>query len=740
MPDLLLELFSEEIPARMQRKAADDLRKRITDALVDHGLNYEGAKAYATPRRLALHIVGLPAKGQDVSEERKGPRVSAPMSAQQGFFKAINLNPEDASRLNLSEGHTHTYPERGITLEVRGSGDQAVIFAVISKKGRETVDVITQVLPDIIRKFPWPKSMRWGERSRSTSSLRWVRPLQSIVCTFGTENEEPEIVPFEVDGLSASNITYGHRFLAPEPITVRRFDDYIAQLEQAYVVLDQDKRKSIIRTDAQNLAFAQSFEMIEDEGLLEEVSGLVEWPVVLMGRFDEAFLNIPPEVIRATIRANQKCFVMRRYAPFSVNEHQKLANAFLLTANLAAIDGGQAITAGNERVVKARLSDARFFWESDQKIPLVTRAEKLKDIVFHEKLGTQFARIERLATLAREIAKTTQADPEKVSQAARLCKADLVTDMVGEFPELQGLMGRYYAQLEGHDSSVCIALEEHYKPQGPSDHIPTDPVAVALALSDKLDTLVSFWAMNEKPTGSKDPYALRRAALGVIRIIIENKRSLPLKNVLMTAARGLLDQAAPGSTLTFNDDQCADLLSFFSDRLTVYLKDQGVRHDLIEAALSSGDQAQLETQDDLLKVVERVHALSDFIKSDDGQNLLAGYRRAANILKAEEKKDGAGAFESPVDLTLVALLNLIEEKALVVAINHARQETMDALAKQDYREALSSLAKLRAPVDAFFEHITVNAENDAVRLNRLRLLAGLRTVTRRVVDLGQVTG
>ncbi len=745
MPELLLELFSEEIPARMQRKAADDLRKLVTDALVEHGLMYEGAHAYATPRRLALHVVGLPSQGQDTLEERKGPRLSAPAAAQQGFFKSIGLDTQQCANLPLTEGSVHTFADLSMTLEVRGSGDQAMIFAKTAKKGRETVAVLSSNLPTIIRNFPWAKSMRWGEKSCSNTSLKWVRPLQSIVCTFGPETEEPIVVPFEVDGIFASNVTYGHRFMAPSAITVRRFDDYVMSLENAFVVLDTEKRKSIIRTDAQNIAFAQSLEMIEDEGLLDEVAGLVEWPVVLMGRFDEAFLNIPSEVIRATIRANQKCFVLRRYAPFSVDDHQKLASAFLLTSNLSANDGGAAITAGNERVVRARLSDARFFWESDQKISLEKRAEKLKNIIFHEKLGTQQLRVERIAILSREIARRLEGDADKSELAARLCKADLVTDMVGEFPELQGLMGRYYAQLEGYDQSICIALEDHYKPQGPSDKIPSDAVAIAVALADKIDTLVGFWAMDEKPTGSKDPYALRRAVLGVIRIIIENKRHISLKDMIIFAAKGYSNPQTAHVSLAFSNDQVTDLVRFFIERLKGYLKDQGVRHDLIDAALSlsveDGKTSQAgNLQDDLLKVVERVYALRDFLSSDDGVNLLAGYRRAANILKAEEKKDGDGAFEAPVDLTLVALLNLIEEKALVVAINHARSETADALAKQDYQQALSALAKLRVPVDAFFEHVTVNAENESVRFNRLKLLAGLRSVTKSVVDLSKVVG
>jgi glycyl-tRNA synthetase beta chain len=734
MPDLLLELFSEEIPARMQRKAAEDLRKLVTDALVERGLVYEGAKAYATPRRLALHVVGLPAKGLDTTEERKGPRANAPAPALQGFFKSIGLSAQDVAGLNLTAGHSYPLPERGLTLSVRGSGEQAILFALIEKKGQACVDALMQVMPDIVRKFPWPKSMRWGTASQSTSSLRWVRPLQSIACVLSSDTGEAEIVPFEVDGLTASNITYGHRFMAPTHLTVKRFEDYVTSLEAAFVVLDADRRKSIIQTDAHTLAFAQGLEVVDDEGLREEVAGLVEWPCVLMGHFDEAFLSIPPEVIRATIRANQKCFVLRRYAPFSVDGHHKLANAFMLVSNLAASDEGKAIVQGNERVVRARLSDAQFFWENDQKISLTTRAEKLKDIVFHEKLGTQHERVERLVTLARYIAPLVKADEDKAALAARLCKADLVTDMVGEFPELQGLMGRYYAQIEGLDTSICTALEDHYKPQGPSDRVPNDEVAIALALADKLDVLVGFWLMNEKPTGSKDPYALRRAALGVIRILIENKITLSLHSVLKVAASRYSQFSG------LSDEQSDDLIQFFIERLKVYLKDQGIKHDLIESALTPSGTDSQKKPDDLLKVASRVHALRDFLSTEDGKNVLAGYRRAANILKAEEKKDGVGAFEAPVDLTLIALLNLIEEKTLVVSINHARDEVAEALRQENDTEAMAALAKLRAPVDAFFEHITVNAENDAVRLNRLKLLAGLRAVTLQVCDFGKIVG
>src|SRR5918994_1630850 len=546
MPHLPLENFSEEIPARMQRRAAEDLKKLVTDALVERGFLYEGAQAFATPRRLALTVAGLPIKGKDVREERKGPRVGSPDAAIQGFLKGAGLASIDQARIEND-------PKKG-----------EFYVAVIEKPGRATPEVLAEILPGIVKNFPWPKSMRWGAASREPGSLRWVRPLHSIVCTFGPETEDPEVVRFEVDGIASGDVTYGHRFLAPGAIRVKRFDDYATALVRARVVLDADRRKDMILHDARDLAFAQGLELVEDEGLLEEVAGLVEWPVVLMGRFDESFLGIPPEVIRATIRANQKCFVLRQsrspsprvgeageggagasisgqdaHAPDPSPSPQgggepvapataALANKFILVSNLAAADGGQAIVAGNERVVRARLSDAKFFWETDRKVPLEERLEKLQGIVFHEKLGTPSERGERIAALARELAPAVDTDPALAERAARLAKADLVTEMVGEFPELQGLMGRYYAALQGENPSVAAAIEEHYKPLGPSDRVPADPVSVAVALGDKIETLVGFWAIDEKPTGSKDPYALRRAALGVIRLINENGLRLRL--------------------------------------------------------------------------------------------------------------------------------------------------------------------------------------------------------------------
>ena len=696
MPDLLLELLSEEIPARMQRRAAEDLKKLVTDALVERGFLYEGAKAFATPRRLALHVAGLPVRGEAVREERRGPRVGAPEAAVQGFLKGAGLT-------SLDQAQTITDPKKG-----------EFYLAVIERPGRETLDVLAEILPGIIKGFPWPKSMRWGAASAQPGSLRWVRPLQSIVATFGPETENPEIVPFSVDGIAAGTTTRGHRFLAPEPFEVRRFDDYAQALERAQVILDVDRRKDMILHDARDLAFARGLDLVEDEGLLEEVAGLVEKPVVLMGSFDERFLEIPAEAIRATIRANQKCFVLRKSGT------EALAPAFLLVSNLVATDGGAAITAGNERVVRARLSDARFFWETDKATKLEARLPKLDSIVFHEKLGTQGERVGRIAALARDIAPLVGADPALAERAARLAKADLVTEMVGEFPELQGLMGRKYAALQGEPESVAAAIEEHYKPVGPSDRVPTDPVSIAVALADKLDTLVGFWSIDEKPTGSKDPFALRRAALGVIRAVIE--RSLRLSLVALMAPRF----AESGA------ERSADLLAFFADRLKVYLRDQGARHDLIDAVFA------LPGQDDLLLVVRRVEALGAFLGTDDGRNLLAGYKRAANILRIEEKKDGR-AYDAAPDAARAAA-GQAEERALAEALDAARQEASAAVAAEDFAGAMRALSRLRAPVDAFFETVTVNADDPALRENRLRLLNALRAATREVADFSRIEG
>jgi glycyl-tRNA synthetase beta chain len=728
MPDLLLELFSEEIPARMQRQAAEDLKRLVTNALVERNLLYEGAQSFVTPRRLTLHVVGLPAAQPDLREERKGPRVGAPDAAIQGFLKSAGLK-------RIEDATIATDPKKG-----------QFYVAVIEKPGRETKDAIAEIIPAIVRSFPWPKSMRWGAASAKPDALRWVRPLRGIVCTLAVPHDASEVVAFEIDGVKAGDMTWGHRFMAPGPIHVRRFDDYVDALQKAKVVLDADRRKAIILADAKNLAFARGLELIEDDGLLEEVAGLVEWPVVLMGEFEPAFLDLPPEVIRATIRANQKCFVLRDGA-------SKLANRFILVSNLVAPDGGAAIAAGNARVVRARLADARHFWQTDlaplpdardkTAKPLDQRLAKLERVVFHEKLGTQGERVARIEALARELAPRVLADPGLAARAAHLAKADLVTEMVGEFPELQGLMGRYYALAQGEEPSVADAIEHHYKPQGPNDRIPTSPVSIAVALADKLDTLVGFWAIDEKPTGSKDPYALRRAALGVIRIVLENGLRLQLGSVIDVALepveRGVTDTSDPaldGAASGMPDSSprpamAASLLAFFADRLKVYLRDKGARHDLIDAVFA------LPGQDDLLMIVRRVEALGRFLDAEDGRNLLMGYRRAANILRAEEKNDGAGAFAARHD---PALLVLPAEKDLADMLAAAGAAARERATREDFEGAMRALATLRAPVDAFFLDVTVNADDPDLRLNRLRLLNELREAMHGVADFSKVAG
>ena len=745
MPDLLLELFSEEIPARMQAKAADDLRRMVTDKLVAEGLVYEGAKAFATPRRLTLTVHGVPARQSDLKEERRGPRVGGPDAAIAGFLKATGLASIDEAKIQRD-------PKKG-----------DFYIALIEKPGRATLEVLAEMLPVIVRTFPWPKSMRWGERSARPSALQWVRPLHAIVATFGLETEEPDVVTFAVDGIEAGQTTYGHRFMAPAPISVRRFEDYEAKLLDARVVLDPERRKDTIVTDAKQLAFAQGFELVEDQVLLDEVSGLVEWPVVLMGSFDPEFLSIPGEVVRATIRNNQKCFVV------SDPRTKKLTNKFILTANIEASDGGKQIVAGNERVIRARLSDAKFFYETDLKTKLEDRLPKFEQIVFHEKLGTQGERIKRIERLAAEIAPLVGADVEKAKRAAHLAKADLLTEVVGEFPELQGLMGKYYALAQGEDASVAAASEEHYKPQGPADRVPTDPVSVAVALADKIDTLVGFWAIDEKPTGSKDPYALRRAALGVIRLILDNQINLPLVDVFLASdieifldiksARVGQQRAAlvrleeegglsaanvervwhrlvneAFSDRVVNDehkaakDRIFSLLDFLVDRLEVQFRTIGARHDLIKAALS------IQLEDDLLKIVRRVEALGKFLDSDDGKNLLAGTKRASNILAIEEKKDKR-SFDGAPD---PAIYRLAEEKTLAKAIDQVKTDAGAAVAKEDFAGAMSAMAKLRPAVDAFFDKVKVNDDDPKVRENRLKLLNEIRAATRAVADFSKI--
>jgi glycyl-tRNA synthetase beta chain len=818
MPDLLLEFLSEEIPARMQPKAAEDLKKLVTDRLVDAGLVYEGAKAFATPRRLALSVVGIPVRQPDLKEEKKGPRVGAPEAAVAGFLKSAGLTSLDQAKIEKD-------PKKG-----------EFYVAVIERKGRDAIEVISDIVPEIARNFPWPKSMRWGEESAKPGALNWVRPLHAVVAMFGPETEDPQVVKFEIGGIASGNTTFGHRFLAPGAIEVRRQDDWMAKLEKAKVIVDPARRQEIILAEAKNLAFAQGYELVEDAGLLQEVAGLVEWPVVLMGSFDESFLTIPDEVIRATIRNNQKCFVVRD------PQTAKLANKFILVSNMEAADGGRAIVAGNERVIRARLSDAKFFYETDLKVKLEARLPKFEHIIFHEKLGTQAERIERIVRLAKELAPLVKADAKKVERAARLAKADLLTEVVGEFPELQGLMGKYYAQAQGEDEAVAHAIEDHYKPQGPNDLVPADPVSVAVALADKIDTLVGFWAIGEKPTGSKDPYALRRAALGVVRQILEVGARFSLRevafrhfenNLLAEAnkienlygdfagrdftADGLyvsdldqlfdihfttcilandgiaqfayanyVEEKKAGKKQLTRDQiyeelvqkffivrdfvECADpvrrafveerlvpgdkesydevwnkttkfvhgnigavvdtLLAFFADRLKVQLRDQGARHDLVDAVFS------LEGQDDLLMIVRRVEALGKFLETDDGKNLLAGYKRATNIIRIEEKKDKREYTGAPD----AALYRLPEEKALAGAIATAKDDASSAVAREDFAAAMTAMAKLRPAVDAFFDKVTVNADDKALRENRLKLLNEIREATRAVADFSKIEG
>lgn len=717
MPDLLLELRSEEIPARMQRKAAGDLKKLVTDALVEAGLTYEGAREYWTPRRLTLDIRGLTARSADVREEKKGPRTDANEKAIEGFLRGAGLS-------GISEAQVVSDPKKG-----------DFYVAIINRPGRAAEEIIADVMPGIIRTFPWPKSMRSGAASmpkgsryggiegKGSESLRWVRPLQSIVCLFGPEHDETQVIPFEIDGIVAGNVTYGHRFHAPDAITVRRFDDYVASLEKAKVILDAERRKDIILHDAKDLAFANGLDLVEDEGLLEEVSGLVEWPQVLIGTFEEDYLQIPAEIIRLTIKTNQKCFVTR---PQGAEEG--LSNRFILVSNILASDGGKEIVHGNGKVVRARLSDAKHFWTRDQgdlpdletltdsakkfdldlNKPLDQRMAKLDalNVTFHAKIGTQGERVTRIRELAKQLAPVIGADAALVDRAVVLAKADLRTEAVGEFTELQGLMGRKYALLQGENESVAAAIEDHYKPQGPSDRVPADKVAITVALADKLDTLTGFWAIDEKPTGSKDPFALRRAALGVVRILLERSVRLPLLTVVKDA----------------------DLLSFFHDRLKVYLRDLGARYDLIEAVLTP-------ESDDLLMVARRVEALTAFITGEDGKNLLAGTKRATQLLAAEEKK-GTVVADGVAD----DLLKLDAEKALHAAIKTASADAAKAVAAEDFRSAMQALSTLRAPVDTFFNDVLVNDEDAAIRANRLALLKAIREATGTVADFSKITG
>jgi glycyl-tRNA synthetase beta chain len=740
MSELLLEMFSEEIPARMQARAAEDLRKLVLDGLKAHGIAVGESKAYATPRRLALVIDGLPAKSPDIKDERKGPRVGAPEQAIQGFLRAAGIASIDQAEIVADK-----------------KGDYYLVKT--EKPGRPVHDIIAEVVPAVAQKFPWPKSMRWG-----SGKLQWVRPLHSVVCLLSGE-----VVHFDIETVKSGRHTRGHRFYGNASFDVAGSADYETKLKAHKVILDAAARARLISEQAHALAKDHKLALVEDEALLAENAGLTEWPTVLMGTFDEAFLTVPAECLMLSMKQHQKCFSLKQ------PRTGKLANRFLLVSNLSPKDGGAEIIAGNEKVIRARLSDAKFFWEQDLKKPLDEMAVALGSITFHEKLGSQKDRVERIAELAHEIAGSVDADPVDARRAAQLAKADLVSGMVGEFPELQGLMGRYYAEAGGIKPEIARAIELHYKPKGPSDTVPLeaqgDAVAIAVALADKLDTLVGFWAIGEKPTGSGDPYQLRRAALGVIRIVLENDLRLPLTEKLLPwsgrfllepfkqrvreqeEAADVLEAGGIGKNLvkkvhekqfaienvvgyareaaSRGEEIVTDLLSFFADRLKVYLRDKGARHDLIDAVFSLGGQ------DDLALIVKRVEALGEFLKTDDGTVLLAGVKRATNILRDEEKKDKTSYAAAKAD---GKLLQLPQEKALHAAIQKVAADTVAAINVENFAGAMRALAELRAPVDAFFDAVIVNADDKALRANRLALLAEIRSATLTVADFSKIAG
>ena len=725
MPELLLELLSEEIPARMQGRAAEDLRRLVTEKLNAAGLTFTDAVSHVTPRRLILVIDGLPEKQPDVTEEKKGPKVGAPEQAIQGFMKANGLAAIDEA-------------------EVRETGKGSFYFAVRHAAGRPSAEVLPEIVMTAVEGMPWPKSMRWG-----SNSSRWVRPLWSVIALFdGTplraaltfgEPDKGEVFWF-------GNRTTGHRFMAPALFEVSGFADYEAKLRNAKVMIDREERRRVIAEGAAALAAEKGLTVGENPGLLDEVTGLVEWPVVLMGSIDEDFMNLPPEVLTTSMRAHQKYFPTE-------DKDGKLAPRFIVVANMETEDGGAAIVAGNERVLRARLADARFFWDQDRKRSLASRAPALEQIVFHAKLGTLDEKADRMQALAVEIAKHVPgADIDRVRSAARLAKADLTSGMVGEFPELQGVMGRYYALHDGEHPEVARAVAEHYSPLGPNDSCPSEPVSVAVALADKIDTLVGFWAIDEKPSGSKDPYALRRAALGVIRLIVENRLRLPLLGIFAAAA-GLLegklerafaaDIAKAGMAAAHGragetrielpksrEQMLGELLGFFADRLKVALKDKGVRHDLVSAVFALGGE------DDLVRLLERVRALEAFVEGDDGANLLVAYRRAANIVRIEEKKDKA-RFDGALDESRFCQ---DEEQSLFAALNDAAATARPALEAEEFGGAMAALAKLRQPVDAFFDKVTVNADDPALRENRLRLLSRIGATLGEVADFSRIEG
>ncbi|MEP3786755.1 glycine--tRNA ligase subunit beta [Ascidiaceihabitans sp.] len=678
MPDLLIELFSEEIPARMQTRAAEDLKKLVTNGMVEAGLTYASAAAFSTPRRLTLTVEGMLDASPTTVEERKGPKADAPEKAIEGFLRGAGLSRDDLEERETPKGN--------------------ILFAKITKPGRPAADIVAEVLEHAIRNFPWPKSMRWG-----SGSLKWVRPLHSILAITVAE-DGAEVIPMDVDGITSSDITEGHRFMAPGRFSVTSFDDYTTKLKRAFVVLDASERADTIWHDATNQAFANGLEVIEDAGLLAEVAGLVEWPVVLMGTIDDDFLGLPPEVLKVSMKEHQKFFSVK-------NSKTGRIERFITVANRETADNGATILAGNQKVLSARLADAKFFWENDLRVAKAGMSEwlnALKNVTFHNKLGTQAELIERMANLAREIAPHVGADPDMAEKAARLAKADLSSEMVYEFPELQGLMGRYYVEASGEDVAIATASEEHYAPLGPSDDVPTAPVSVAVSLAEKIDKLVGFWAIDEKPTGSKDPFALRRAALGIIRIALENELTAPLMKLGVSDA----------------------LLSFIHDRLKTYLRDQGIRHDIIDACIA------MPNNDDINLLVKRARALSETLKTDDGENLIQGFKRANNILSQAEEADGV-EYSYGAD---VKFAETDEERTLFAALDAAEAKITPAMDSQDFQTAMAAMATLRQPIDAFFEAVQINADNPTVRRNRLNLLSRIRTICSSVADLTKIDG
>ena len=746
MPDLLIELRSEEIPARMQARAAADLKRLVTDGLVEAGLTYGGAEAFAGPRRLTLAVEGLLAESPTAREERKGPRADAPEKALEGFLRSTGLTRDQ--------------------LETRDTPKGAVFFATIETPGRPAADIVAEVLEAAIRSFPWAKSMRWG-----AGGLRWVRPLHGILCIL-TGEEGASVVPLAIEGLTSGDSTVGHRFLAPGPFPVTSFEDYAAKLKRAHVVLSSSERADHIWADASSAAFAQGLEVVEDKGLLSEVAGLVEWPVVLMGEIGTDFLDLPPEVLQTSMREHQKFFSVR-------NPKSGRIEKFVTVANTETGDGGATILAGNQKVLAARLSDAKFFWENDlrtvERIGLAGMARPLEAVTFHATLGTQAQRVARIAALAREIAPIASADPDQAALASEVAKADLASEMVYEFPELQGTMGRYYAKAEGLSDAVADACAEHYSPLGPSDDVPSAPVSVAVALADKIDLLTGFWSIDEKPTGSKDPYALRRAALGVIRLVLDNGLRMPLDRffdrgllthkialrrsgadetqnaaldafvdeiadhgVFGAALRTMaskLAESLPGAEFLRDigrevPDKSEDLLAFFHDRLKVHLRDEGIRHDVIDACLA------MPGSDDLTLLVNRARALQAVVTTEDGENLIQGFKRANNILTQAEEADGVEYSFGPDP----KLAETDAERALFAALDSAEAAIAPAMEREAFEAAMHSMAGLRAPIDSFFDAFQVNAENQILRRNRLNLLHRIRETCGSVADLRRIEG